>query len=68
METEYKMDIGNAGCKRFILSGIGAVGLTAIAFMAGSHEVGMILVVVAIASFGLGAGTVMNTPEPMHKD
>ena len=67
MGTEYDMDVGNAGCKRFILSGVGAVVLTGIAFMSGSHVVGMILVAVAIISFGLGAGTVMNSPEPMHK-
>lgn len=68
MEKEYEMDNGNAGCKRFILSGVGAVVLTALAFMSGSHALGMILVAVAIISFGLGAGTVMNSPEPMHKD
>ncbi|HEX5364726.1 MAG TPA: hypothetical protein VFW59_10700 [Gallionella sp.] len=61
------MDNGNTGCKRFLLSGAGAVVLTILAFVSGANALGMVLVGVAIASFGYGAGTVMNSPEPMHK-
>lgn len=68
MGTDNNMESGNAGCKRFLLSGAGAVVLTALAFISGANGLGMLLVGVAIASFGYGAGSVMNTPEPMHKD
>ena len=58
----------NGSCKRFILSGLVSVILVALAFTSGANTLGMILVGVAIISFGLGAGTVMNSPEPTHKD
>ncbi len=59
---------GNSGCKQFLLSGVVSVLLTGLAFYSGANAMGMILIFIAIASFGFSAGSVMNTPEPMHKD
>lgn len=58
----------NSNCKKFIMFGVISVLLVVLAFTTGANALGMILVGVAITSFGLGAGSVMNSPEPTHKD
>lgn len=67
MATNNEIESGSS-CKRFLMSGAIALVLVVVAFNVGAKGLGMLLVGVAIASFGLGAGSVMNTPEPMHKD
>lgn len=68
MDMPNENEKGNAGCKKFLLFGLASVLMVVVAFNIGAKGLGMLLVGVAIASFGLGAGSVMNTPEPMHKD
>ncbi len=58
----------NGGCRKFIFFGVVALALVILAFATGANAAGIILVWVAIASFGYGAGVVMNSPEVPHKD
>ncbi|MEW6563725.1 MAG: hypothetical protein AB1400_10955 [Pseudomonadota bacterium] len=56
----------NGNCAKFLMSGVISVILVLVAFKSGANFLGMFLVGVAIASFGLGAGNVMNSQAPDH--
>lgn len=51
-------------CTKFIIVGAVSVVLTILAFVSGANALGIVLVATAIATFGYGAGSIMNSSEP----
>ena len=59
--------IENASCVKSLVIMFVAVLGTIAAFMSGVSALGMVLMVVTFSALGFGAGTIMNSPEPVHK-
>jgi len=60
------MQYSENNCNRIFIFGAISVVLTALAFYSGVNALGILLVATAIASFGYGAGSIMNSPEQHH--
>jgi hypothetical protein len=52
--------------KSLVIMFIAVLGTIA-AFLSGASALGMIFVVLTFSALGFGAGTIMNSPEPVHK-
>ena len=57
----------NSKIGTFVIVTIACIALFLIGGFIFGHAAGMVCVLVAIAIFGLAAGSLMDSPEPEHK-